>query len=602
MSSNNNSSEPTPAVNLYAYAASAVPPKMDREIHLARGETPRGDFWIDTKVARPLRQVHQINPFLISDRAQKYPIPVGQIIPEPSPSTLDNLVLPGKNHTRGNPKTLTRFGGVARTMDDVGHWVDRVVLCTAIAILNLSSPFTGWQTVLQQGTRIQAAPDDPGSGEDTIECRVNILRRQLTGRDVYQPHMVVFSFPPWKVTPNDFRDFSKPLRFNPHSVGPKADPFLATRLSRREKMWYYINDICMGYNCRWFAITSADYWCFGIFGAGWKGGYSSPPLPFFSRQPTVLQVLNVWAMSSIYENHAANRFVMPLRLIDTVAAESIIGEGTLDEDSSQHNGHIQEETPTEVDEREAAGGESAGDFGIVNGTLESGAVVTRWGDEGHGEFSSINVLEDQPTPTPADHSMFRQAALGSASSHSRASRRFAPYPLPSSQAQRESHRIPLTPIQETFDNTGSAAAGPSSKVDKGKGRAIDISPAGLKGALPAISNALARSASAPASVLSIPFRSNMCTSFRLRTVERLTEQSTVIAEEHVLDSVPTAGPSGHGQSPGNPATPVTRGSSFLEHRASLAVFTPSSPIAGPSFTGQEDGIPKDDEDVPEATE
>lgn len=229
MSSNNNSSETTPADNLYAYAASAVPPKMDREIHLARGETPRGDFWIDTKVARPLLQVHQINPVLISDRAQKCsshslfsrsrfsivffwvsdPIPIGQIIPEPSPSAVDNLVLPGKNHTRGNPKTLTRFGGAARTMDDVGHWIDRIVLCTAIAILNLSSPFGEWKTVLQQGRRTQATQDDPGSGEDTIECRVNIIGRQLTGRDVYQTHMVVFSFPPWKVTPNDFRDFSK---------------------------------------------------------------------------------------------------------------------------------------------------------------------------------------------------------------------------------------------------------------------------------------------------------------------------------------------------------------------------------------------------------
>lgn len=281
-----------------------------------------------------------------------------------------------------------------------------------------------------------------------------------------------------------------------------------------------------------------------------------------------------------------------------MAAESVIGEETQDEENGQDNGHIQEETPTEVDEREAAGGMGAEGSGIVNGTLESGAVVTRWGDEGHGEFSSMNVLQDQPTPIPADHSLFRQAALGSSSSHSRASRRFAPYPLPSSQAQR----IPLTPIQETFDNTGSAAAGPSSKVDKGKGRAIDISPADLKEALPAISNALTRSASAPAAVLSIPFRSNLCTSFRPRTVERLREQSTAIAEEHVLDGVPTAGPSGHGQSSGSPATPLTRGSSFLEHRPSLAVFAPSSPVAGPSFIGQEDGIPEDDEDVPEATE
>ncbi|KAG8938848.1 hypothetical protein FRC00_014394, partial [Tulasnella sp. 408] len=73
MSANHNiaEQETTPAVNLYAYAASAVPPKMDRQIHLAIGETPRGDFWIDTKIPRALLEVHQINPQLISDRAQR---------------------------------------------------------------------------------------------------------------------------------------------------------------------------------------------------------------------------------------------------------------------------------------------------------------------------------------------------------------------------------------------------------------------------------------------------------------------------------------------------------------------------------------------------
>ncbi|KAG8938907.1 hypothetical protein FRC00_014340, partial [Tulasnella sp. 408] len=73
MSANHNIAEQktTPAVNLYAYAASAVPPKMDRQIHLASGETPRGDFWIDSKIPRALLEVHQINPQLISDRAQR---------------------------------------------------------------------------------------------------------------------------------------------------------------------------------------------------------------------------------------------------------------------------------------------------------------------------------------------------------------------------------------------------------------------------------------------------------------------------------------------------------------------------------------------------
>lgn len=71
----------------------------------------------------------------------------------------------------------------------------------------------------------------------------------------------------------------------------------------------------MQQNCRWFVITSADYWSFGFFGAGWKTAFASPPLAYFNRHPTVMQVLILWIMSSFHENDAGNRFVIPLRIV-----------------------------------------------------------------------------------------------------------------------------------------------------------------------------------------------------------------------------------------------------------------------------------------------
>lgn len=144
------------------------------------------------------------------------PIP-NEVVPDPSLSALNALALPGRNHSRGNPRTLTRFSGMARTKEDVGRWIDQIVLNTASALFNLIHSPSGsgggtpvW-TVLAISSRspIQATPMAPRTGEDTIECEVSIMRRKISGRNIFQTHLVVFSFPPWKVTPNDFGEFSK---------------------------------------------------------------------------------------------------------------------------------------------------------------------------------------------------------------------------------------------------------------------------------------------------------------------------------------------------------------------------------------------------------
>ncbi|KAG9048347.1 hypothetical protein FS837_000219 [Tulasnella sp. UAMH 9824] len=612
MSANTNvaEQEPTPAVNLYAYAASAIPPKMDRQIHLARGETPRGEFRIDTKIPRTLLEVHQINPQLISDRAQKYPIP-NEEIPEPSPAALNALALPGRNHLRGNPQTLTRFSGMARTKEDVGRWIDQMVLSTAGALFNLIHASNGsgggtpvWTIAIARRSPIQATPMAPQTGEDIIECEVSIMRRKIAGRNIVQTHLVVFSFPPWKVTPNDFGEFSKPLRFNPELVGPLAEPFETSVLTRREKMWYFIYDLCLQHNCRWFVITSADYWSFGFFGAGWRTAFASPPLAYFNRHPTVMQVLILWIMSSLYENDGGNHFVIPLRVMDIMVAESDIGED--DDEIANYEallGYLQEDTPTEIDDRESAEGTTAGvGSGLLNGTLNSGAVVTRWGDEANGEFSSINVLQDQPGPTPADQSIFRQATLNSP--QARGSRRFSPYPLPSSWDPQDSSQKPLSPVEESAGTSGNTAAGPSRRVNKGKGRAIDIAPADPHEALPTISNILGRTASAPASVLSLAFRTKPGATQNVRTVEKWRGKSTLFAEGAIFNDGMAAGPSGCGRPSGNRLTypidseiPTPAGTPRSHRSSRLGGVAPSSPVAGPSFVRQGGVIEEEGEDV-----
>ncbi|KAG8909614.1 hypothetical protein FRC00_009788, partial [Tulasnella sp. 408] len=90
---------------------------MNREIHLARDETPRGDFCIDTKIPRKLLEIREIDHELINDLARRYPIP-DEEIPEPSLLALNALAIPGRNHPRGNPETLARFEGMVRTPED----------------------------------------------------------------------------------------------------------------------------------------------------------------------------------------------------------------------------------------------------------------------------------------------------------------------------------------------------------------------------------------------------------------------------------------------------------------------------------------------------
>lgn len=292
-----------------------------------------------------------------------------------------------------------------------------------------------------------------------------------------------------------------------------------------------------------------------------------------------------------------------------MVAESDIGE---DEDEIANYeallGYVQEDTPTEIDERESAEGMTAGvGSGLISGTLNTGAVVTRWGDEAHGEFSSINVLQDQPGPAPAEQSIFRQATL--TSPQARGSRRFSPYPLPSSQAVQDPSREPLSPAQESAGTSGNTAVG---RVDKGKGRAIDIAPAHPNEALPAISNVWGRTVSAPASVLSLAFRTKPGTTQNVRTVEKWRGKPSLFAERAVFNEGMAAGPSGRELFSGSrpmhsiesgitaPVETLGSGNSFLEHRSSPGPVAPSSPVAGPSFVRRGDIIEEEDEDVSDA--
>ncbi|KAG9050362.1 hypothetical protein FS837_005983 [Tulasnella sp. UAMH 9824] len=537
-----------PAANLNAYAASALLPKMNREIHLAKDENPRGDFWIDTKIPRALLEVRQIESELIYHLARKYPIP-DEEIPEPSLLALNALALPGRNHPCGNPKTLARFEGVARTKEDVGHWVDQVVLNTARAMLNLMHPFDGWVAVPQRRSPIRATPIGP-RGEDIIECEVNVMRRQIPALNIFQTHLVVFSFPPWKVTLNDLWEFSKHHQFYLGLLGFLAEPCESSVLRRKDKMWYFIHDTCRIHDCRWFVVTSADYWSFGTFHAGWKTAYAIPALPFFNRTPTILQVLILWTMSSLYENEPETPFVLSLRVLHRARAAEPFIEGCGDEMLEPvtyeiYIRYLWEHTSTEIDESESV---ELTTSWAGSGVLPEDSFVTQTGGEAPREPSSIIVVQDQAGPLPANQSIFRQATLNSP--RARGSHRFSPYPLPSSQIPQDSSREALSTVEASADSSGNIAAGPGPRVDKGKGREIDI----VEEALPTISSVLDRAVSALGSVLSLAFRNKPNVTQNVRTVEKWGETTTVVTD------------------------------------------APSSPVAGPSFIRQADVIDKEDED------
>ncbi|KAG8982655.1 hypothetical protein FRB90_006641 [Tulasnella sp. 427] len=459
----------------------------------------------------------------------------------------------------------------------------------------LAPPAVGiWLTVPREPTPVRGTGSEPLTGEPAIEGGLYTIGRQIADRPFHTPHLAVISFPPWKVTPSDIRDFCKPWRFDPTLVGPNAKDLEGSRLTRKEKMWYYVHDTCLKYHCRWFAITTADYWAFGMFASGWAGAFTSPPLPYFNQQPTVLQVLTLWTMSSLYENQRGNPFIMPIRSLELLTADSIDEDEILEAENyaDLDDNDDQDDTRTEIDENDAAEIALAGAYSALNW----GPLVTRWGSEIYGEFSSINVLQDQPGPAPADRLAFSQAVQKTSSMQARLARRFSPYP-PLAKNQAHSSRVALSPIHETFDGgSGSAVAGPSKKKDEGNGRALDIATP-LKAALPTISNALSRSASAPAAVLSLAFRERPGTNVSVR----LTSTRTGLINNSLGTSLlgfdnPAEVPCQSRPSSLASKAPLTRENSFREHRP-LVPMLPSSPVAGPNL-----GLSDNDEGATEMAE
>ena len=79
-----------------------------------------------------------------------------------------------------------------------------------------------------------------------------------------------------------------------------------------------IHDRCYRLGCRWFVVTTYNKWAFGVFSkgsalaesyydcifliylfAGWTSAFITPPKPYDSVEPTILQCLVFWIQSSM---------------------------------------------------------------------------------------------------------------------------------------------------------------------------------------------------------------------------------------------------------------------------------------------------------------
>ncbi|KAG8892128.1 hypothetical protein FRC01_014332 [Tulasnella sp. 417] len=69
--------------------------------------------------------------------------------------------------------------------------------------------------------------------------------------------------------------------------------------SEAQKIWAQIYDSCVTQGNYFFALTSYEFWVFGVFSADYTFAQVTDPIPYDSKKPTVLACLMYWTQSAM---------------------------------------------------------------------------------------------------------------------------------------------------------------------------------------------------------------------------------------------------------------------------------------------------------------
>ncbi|KAJ7275365.1 hypothetical protein B0H12DRAFT_1199468 [Mycena haematopus] len=121
-------------------------------------------------------------------------------------------------------------------------------------------------------------------------------RAPETPTHVGRKSIVVAFQPPWILSEQDIKEFSKCRSFPPFRMPGNAFP---TPLESKERLWGKIWDTCVSRNTPWFVLTSYNHWVFGAFSGGWTAAFVSPVYAFNAVCPSVMEWLMFWVASAM---------------------------------------------------------------------------------------------------------------------------------------------------------------------------------------------------------------------------------------------------------------------------------------------------------------
>ncbi|KAF7363420.1 Microtubule associated protein [Mycena sanguinolenta] len=117
-----------------------------------------------------------------------------------------------------------------------------------------------------------------------------------TGNDIGRKSIVVAFQPPWILSEQDLKEFSKCQSFPPFRIPGNAFP---TPLESKERLWGKIWDTCVSRNTPWFVLTSYNHWVFGAFSEAWTVAFVTPTFAYDAVCPSVMEWLMFWVASAM---------------------------------------------------------------------------------------------------------------------------------------------------------------------------------------------------------------------------------------------------------------------------------------------------------------
>ncbi|KAH7916061.1 hypothetical protein BJ138DRAFT_1076251 [Hygrophoropsis aurantiaca] len=145
-------------------------------------------------------------------------------------------------------------------------------------------------------------PDNGGADRAIFRSLSWSQNAKDTGLTLRRSSINIYIQPPWVLSTADLEDFSTSQSVRPQlhvfsSEWPGINPVYPSQ--GQQQLWDKIWDMCISKDSPWFMISTYSHWVFGVFSAGWTTAFVSPVYSWDSQDPSILELLLFWFISSM---------------------------------------------------------------------------------------------------------------------------------------------------------------------------------------------------------------------------------------------------------------------------------------------------------------